>query len=391
MTTLARPVRDERAAAPSHDLPVLEVYRAGAALLVLLAHVGFTSGAGLHGPWAGWLSRGDAGVSVFFVLSGFLLMRPWLLADRGVGRRVRTAPYLWRRAVRLIPGYLVALAGVAVLVPSSRSRPLADWARAATLTGTYHDGPLLPGFTHTWSLGTEVSFYVALPVLALLWLGRGGPYRRPARSGSWRGPAVVALFFLVTAAWRSTWGDSSSGDLVPLTWLPGYLDWFGAGMLLAWLRERRGDGGPAVLRAAARAPGAWFAATFLGYWLATTSLAGPFDLRPVPLSAAMVKHYLYLLIGVALLFPAIFGDPTDRWQVVARSRPLVLAGTISYGFFLWHQVVVTALLENLGLTAFDIPFLPFGLGVVVLSVGCAAGSWYLVERPVQRRLRGLVR
>lgn len=394
--TIAPPVPEPVAVAPgqaagSHDLPVLEAYRAGAAVLVLLTHVGFASGAGLRGPWAGWLARGDAGVPVFFILSGFLLMRPWVLADRGAGPAVRTAPYLWRRAVRLVPAYVVAAFGVAVLVPSAAARPFPDWARAATLTGTYHDGPLLPGFTHTWSLGTEISFYVALPLLAVLWLGPAGRNRRRSRLARWRVPVVVVLLVAVAATWRVGWALSRDGNLVPLTWLPGYLDWFGAGMLLAWLRERRGDGGPAVLRAAAQAPGAWFSTALVVYWVATTPLGGPYDLSPVSASLAMLKHDLYLVFGVCLLVPGVFGEPTGRWQVVARSRPLVWAGTISYGFFLWHMVVLQALVERLDLAPFNTPFLPLLAGVTVLSVGLAALSWHLLERPLQRRLRNVVR
>lgn len=378
------------AARPGHDLPVLEVYRAAAAALVLLTHVGFESGAGTRGPWAGWLARGDAGVAVFFVLSGFLLMRPRVLAARGLAPAVRTAPYLWRRAVRLVPAYLLAVVGLALLVPGAAARPAADWVRAWTLTSIYHEGPLLPGYTHTWSLGTEISFYVALPLLAVLWLGRSGR----SVGQSWHGLRVLAVVVLLVAAstaWRWGWATSSTGRLAPLYWLPGYLDWFAAGMGLAWLREHRGDGGPRWLREAAAAPGAWFAMAAATYWVATTRLVGPYDLSPATASEAAVKHVLYLVLALVLLVPAVFGDPAARWQVLARSRPLVWAGTVSYGFFLWHMVVLIAIVQWLDLRTFAIPFLPLLVATALPALALSALSWHLVERPLQRRLRNVVR
>ncbi len=374
------------AAVPAHhDLPVLEVYRAGAAALVLLTHVGFVSGAGLRAPWGGWLARGEAGVAVFFVLSGFLLLRPWVAAADGRRPPVRVRAYLWRRAVRLLPAYLVALAGVAVLVPSARGARAVDWLAATTLTSTYREAPLLPGFTHTWSLGTELAFYLALPLLALAWLGRAA-----TRPGTWRVVAAAAVTVMLALAWRSWFLSVDGGSQAALTWLPAHLDWFAAGMVLAWLRERAG-GAPAVLRAAAAAPGAWFALAASCYWLSTTPLAGPYGLSRSGVGDGLLKHLLFLGFAVALLVPAVFGDPAARWQRWARSPLLVRLGTISYGFFLWHMVVLITLVERLGVVPFSGNFLPLLCGVLVLGTAAATASWLLVEQPLQRRFRGLVR
>jgi peptidoglycan/LPS O-acetylase OafA/YrhL len=62
---------------PSHErFPLLDGYRAIAATMVVATHVGFQTGAAIHGPWSGLLARLDSGVAVFFLLSGFLLFRP---------------------------------------------------------------------------------------------------------------------------------------------------------------------------------------------------------------------------------------------------------------------------------------------------------------------------
>ncbi len=59
--------------------PVLDTLRAVGALAVLTTHTSFQSGDYIgHGVWGTVLSRLDSGVAIFFVLSGFLLSRPYL-------------------------------------------------------------------------------------------------------------------------------------------------------------------------------------------------------------------------------------------------------------------------------------------------------------------------
>ncbi|MFN8081249.1 MAG: acyltransferase [Kineosporiaceae bacterium] len=371
---------------PAHDLPMLESLRAMAAGLVLLTHVGFDSGASLRDPWGAWLARGDAGVAVFFVLSGFLLMRPWVLAAAGRRGPVRVRAYLWRRAVRLIPGYLTALAGLWLLVPSARRAAGDVWLSAATLTTTVVGRPLLPGFGHTWSLGTEVSFYLALPLLGLAVVGRG----RANNGRRWRAPLVLAAIATGALIWRVLLLGDAHSPRGAGYWLPGHLDWFGAGMFLAWIRERGRSRSADLLRAAAAAPGAWLVIAGSTYWAATTPLAGPRGLSLPSTAELVTKHLLYLIFAVALLVPVAFADPDGRLARLLCRRPLVWAGTISYGFFLWHVIVLTAVRERWGIEPFSGHFLPLLVGVTGLSLIAATGSWYLVERPVGRRLRGIV-
>src|SRR4051812_409189 len=87
-------------------LPALDAVRALGALAVVAHHVGFATGVNLSGgPWSGWLARLDVGVAVFFVLSGFLLFRPWAHAQATARERPKTLRYLWRRALRILPAY----------------------------------------------------------------------------------------------------------------------------------------------------------------------------------------------------------------------------------------------------------------------------------------------
>ena len=95
----------------------------------------------------------------------------------------------------------------------------------------------MEGLTQTWSLCTEMSFYVVLPLLGALAVGRGGPRSLEA---AWRRQKVlllalvlVAVLFLGVRAWT---------EALPYQvgwWLPAYLDWFAGGMLLAVVEVRR--------------------------------------------------------------------------------------------------------------------------------------------------------
>src|ERR1700761_1273467 len=52
--------------------------RAVAALLVVGTHAGYTTRKNTHGHWLLVGARLEIGVPIFFVLSGFLLFRPWV-------------------------------------------------------------------------------------------------------------------------------------------------------------------------------------------------------------------------------------------------------------------------------------------------------------------------
>src|SRR5262249_13194281 len=135
------------------------------------------------------VARFDAGVGVFFVLSGFLLFRPFLAAAaRGETRR-RFGAYLWHRAVRILPAYWVMIVVVLLTLPDNDDVGRGTWVRLLTLSDIYvHGGGLTDGVTQTWSLATEVVFYLLLPLLVLVFVGR-----------TWR-PVRTLLFTLVASA-----------------------------------------------------------------------------------------------------------------------------------------------------------------------------------------------
>src|SRR5688572_813902 len=79
--------------------PQLDAVRGLAATAVVATHVAFQTGRYASGPFDGVLARLDFGVTLFFLLSGFLLFRPWLIARADDSGPPAAAGYLWRRAL----------------------------------------------------------------------------------------------------------------------------------------------------------------------------------------------------------------------------------------------------------------------------------------------------
>lgn len=170
--------------------------RACAAMGVVLTHVAFQTGTS-NGVVGRLLHRFDLAVAVFFALSGFLLWRGHAAAARELRHRPATGHYLRSRLVRILPGYLVAVVVILLLLPEANHASRTVWLANLTLTQVYVPLTLTAGLTRMWSLSVEVSFYLALPILAFL------AYRLPVRA---RVP-VIAAVALASFGWgllRST-------------------------------------------------------------------------------------------------------------------------------------------------------------------------------------------
>ena len=114
--------------------PILDTLRAVGALAVLTTHTAFQSGDYLgHGYLGTLLSRLDIGVAIFFVLSGFLLSRPFL-ARAAVGRPAPAlGRYALKRVLRIFPVYAVSVVLALLLVPENDSATAATWLRSLLL------------------------------------------------------------------------------------------------------------------------------------------------------------------------------------------------------------------------------------------------------------------
>jgi peptidoglycan/LPS O-acetylase OafA/YrhL len=333
--------------------------------------------------WFGAITaRLDAGVAVFFVISGFLLYRPFVAARLEGRPRPAVLRYARRRVLRILPAYWLALTVYGLVAPGWVHHPLGhDWWAYYLLIQNTSSTWILGGIPVAWSLCVEAAFYVALPLYAL----------GAARSLSGRAPATQARLELWTlgamaaasVAARSIVHHASPMSIFPQS-LPGNLAWFAGGMTLAvlsaWQGHRPVGELAAPLRALARRPlAAWAAAAVVLLFL--SFLAGLPRGLPFAYSGFtwFEEHVLYGVFAVLVVAPAVFG----AHGLVARvlGNPVVQwLGLISYGIFLWHL----PLSGHLGAAGEHGGFVAYLVVLTAAASGCAAASYYLVERPLLR-------
>jgi peptidoglycan/LPS O-acetylase OafA/YrhL len=354
--------------------------------MVLTTHVAFASGFVVTGGALGALAaRMDFGVAIFFLLSGFLLYRPWARHALGRGEAPDLRRYALRRAARLVPAYWLALAVIFTWLPQAGSPDGTSWRANLSFTQIYVPGTLVEGFTQTWSVATEVAFYVVLPLFG--WLGTRLWRRDPLRGhlALVTGMGLAGVWFVVARA-REVVINPLAGF-----WLPGFLLWFALGMGVALVAEADRVGRlPRIvrlLRTLAADAGTCLAAGVLVIVVLATPLAGPYALEVGGWGSVVVKHVGYGLAALALLLPAFLGDPRGpqlRSNRFLASPPMLWLGRISYGIFLWHLGVMWMLINVVDLRPFTGGFLPLWLGTAGATCVVASASWHLLEAPILR-------
>lgn len=375
--------------------------RATACMGVLLHHLAFRMNMSQVPeplvPFVQFLVYGSFGVSVFFVLSGFLLARPfWLALDAGKPMpSMRT--YALRRLARIVPGFWLALVvsllldvwlGGAVLDGERIVRFIAglllvsDW-HWVTLFPVDNNGPL-------WSIGFEITAYLLMPLgmAALFALSARGWAARLA----WLG--VIALALLVhwlAVMWAPIdevergWNHGLVGGAK--AWMPrfnpiGFFAIFAMGALAAGVQvlvQRHRSlamdliGGVAVLATAA------IMAVSIGQLTEGFGLLGvpyAFPWMPLAVGAALVALPSSLFLGKML-----------------DNAPVRFIARISFGIYVWHFLIMW-LIGRLVPVAFKTSeaggfenWLWTSAAVIALSFVVATVSFYLLEQPVVRWAR----
>lgn len=370
------------APAEVHRYAALDGLRAAAAVAVVVTHVAFWTGNYTGDAVGRVLARGDFSVAVFFVLSGFVLSLPMFRAAAQGRPLPAVLDYLRRRAVRILPAYWISVAVALLFLPGNRLAGADDWAVLLGLGQLYTADWAYDGLVHTWSLCTEVAFYLVLPLLVQQLVALNGSRWRPGRVLACLGVLGLAGFWWI--GWLA--GDTTVQGPLNL-WLPGFLPWFGAGMALAVLVVSPGTG--RLVRELTASPSTCWVGAAVLFWIACTPLAGPLSLERPTVGEALTKHLLYLGIAVLLVAPLVLGPAGSGGPVraVLESRPALWLGEVTYGLFLFHMIVLLGIYEVTSWT-------PFGGGMVpVLAVTLIGGtllavaSYHLVERPLMLRAR----
>ena len=326
MGVAARPV--DRYPASVRHRPELDGLRGIAILLVLFEHAGVP----------GFATGGTTGVTLFFVLSGYLITSLLLIEIEASGRIDLIAFYM-RRALRLLPALYAVLLVVAVFLL------LGLWPKEA-LTGTNYAvvfvsvifyaanwvwiaGNYLNLLGHTWSLAVEEQFYIIWPVTLFVGLKLGR--RRLA--------LVLILVGLAVTPWREylvIHGDVAHA----MAGLDTHADALLLGCAVALVVPKY--------------------SAIVG-WLGVVGvllLATAWQFEPNRVFGQLMFVPLVTVAGTVAVAacPAALG-----W------RPLAFIGKISYGLYLWHGIIIWY-------------HAPWPITVAV-SLVVAVLSWYVIERP----------
>ena len=347
----------------------LDGVRALAALSVLVFHVWLFRPDRPRGMRSELLDKvlfeANLGLICFFVLSGFLLYRPFARAALEGREAVSTSRYAVRRIARIVPAYYACLAGCLLLYAAADMHQLIPPAEQlpffAAFAQNYSLDTIMGINSVTWTLCVEAAFYVLLPLVGI------AAMRLAPRSAT-RQTALLAGLVALTLAWNAA-VEALGGGAVAGKALPAYLGHFALGMLVALAVERGLSLGPR--RTAALAAGGLALVIVTAYWHETLALGHPFRAIGGKLTAAL---------GFALVIAAAAagrGLSVD-WL---RNRALVAVGIVSYGVYLWHLPLI--------LVGNQLEALPDGLVarlavMLALTLMVAYLSWTLIERPAMR-------
>lgn len=367
--------------------PCFDGLRAMAAVAVMFAHSSLASGLNVRSSFGDYLARLDMGVAIFFLISGFLLYRPFVARAYAERRAPETGPYFRRRFLRIYPAYWVGLTAVLLYFPHPHVNNTFDLFLHYSLLHIYSVHTVLGPVQQAWSLATELSFYVFLPLYAwaLARIVRASRHRFCAEL---TGVAVLYAISVVSRLVVFTVVRDPDYRGVFGTWLIARLDQFALGMLLAvlsvWVVRYR----VALVEWLARpwVPGLSWVVAGVSYWAVSTRLGlipGPSNDETV--LQLMGLQFLYGATAFFLILPAVFG-PANRGLVrgFLRFRVVAWLGVISYGIYLWHEAWLDLYLEQFKVRFFQGPFLTITIFMSALTVLTAAVSWHVLEQPLLR-------
>lgn len=297
------------------------------------------------------------GLMFFFVVSGFLLARPWVRAAQTQSPPPSLRRYARGRAARVLPAYLVALVGAfAILHGTGHPREVGWEALPVFAVFAQNQVPGIAGQLNppTWSLAVEVGFYLLLPLLGWAFLRSRTAWRMLALCLA----AIVAGVVWSGAGYELGWAETVTTS--PPTFLPIFACGVAA-CVVSCFRSVSGRAAVALLAVG------WLAVVANGWWHAPggTGLPGH-AFRDLPAG-----------IGFAAIVLGLCARP----EGFLDRAPIRYLGTTSYGIYLWHMPVMYFLLTR---DLFPDRFVPAYLAVIVPSVVLGAVSWHVVERPFLR-------
>jgi len=309
---------------------------------------------------ARWTPGGGYGVTVFFVLSGFLIAYLLLNEQERYGK-INISDFYKRRVVRLVPALYFMFAVVAIWSILLAPEPFGIASAWGMIYGIFYFSNWAAAFpdlfpfgwlgtlAHTWTLAVEAQFYILFPLIFLF-------FRRFSYAVS---ACVLFMAFILACLYRIFMYKNG----VSLAYLVNATDVNSSGLILG-----------VSLAYAVKAWGGWNPPSIvsipcLAVFIVTTIIYVPWFIDPGTAVKGLVE------MGTALSIWSLL-NPGAVAKVFFCNPVIMFIGRISYSLYLWHFPVFIALEQGHYMD---------GIALEVtkgtLSLVAAVLSYYFVERP----------
>lgn len=313
----------------------------------------------------GWI-----GVHIFFVLSGFLLSIPFIKWINNEKPYPQLKSYYKRRLLRVFPAYYTQLLILIILsytIGYGTKLDITEFVLHLFMLFRVEPWFINPMADFWWTLPTELSFYLTLPIIAVVFKKYG--FFTILLS------AIVATVLFRYAIFQSIGDQEASMVIKKVERFPGHITLFVFGMLAAYIYQIK----PMISQKASS-------------FLLLVGLIWVYFCIQWILDVAVIKglyykgHYSYFIwnsinaIGLAFI---IYSCAAKNWltEIIFSNRVVVFLGIISYSIYLWHlpvirltkQYIYPNLQENIAITLM--------VTCIPIIIVVAALSYKLVEAP----------
>lgn len=351
-----------------------------------------------------FLLMGNSGVSVFFVLSGFLLSYPFWKRFLDGGEFPDMKQYALRRAARIMPGYYVSFLVCSLLIPVFHVSTRDFWIRALaglTFTAGFSYRTFFPNEINGpfWSVSFEVFCYMLMPVFMYAMFSVIRKKRTFLKAVAfWAGAAVLIVvlnksihIFLTPDNVQRGWQFGMTGGAK--YWMPnynpiGFFEHFTIGIIASGAAARLFKvSGPTE---DFRKKGGFDIICILGL---SGSFALLWFLRRVPEFSFSFQNQPYffpffaLLIGITLV-----AAPHSLFAGKLLDNAFFrFTAKVSFGLYIWHYVIMFIASNTVFRTYQNFSMMNLQewalicLVVLAVSYGAAALSYRFIEKPVLDR------
>ncbi|HDX9577220.1 TPA: acetyltransferase [Bacillus pseudomycoides] len=344
----------------------LDSLRGLAILGVILYHINFN-----------WLPGGFLGVTVFFVLSGYLITDILVVEWKRTGR-IDLKDFWLRRARRLLPGMLVMLVITLAWVTISHSSLLgkmrgdsvaalfyfSNWWYIYHKLSYFESFATVSPLNHFWSLAVEEQFYVVWPIiigLGLFYVKKQSRLTLFIFLGAIASAIAMAMIYVPGAdPSRVYYGtDTRAFSLL-----------IGAALAFIWPSSRlAGKIIPKARLVLDVIGGIALIVILVMFW--KTNQYDPF----------LYRGGMFLLSIATAILVANLAHPASRISVFLRFRPLRWMGVRSYGIYLWHYPIITLTNPQGNAGEFHLIRAIFQFFLILFM---AQMSWKFIENPIRK-------